>query len=326
MLLLYKWSGHFVFHRDAECSQQSRNIEYEAEIERPVLSAPATRITDSNELSHRQADICNRLNCLKRPNFCSRKAQKGFFEMKTNNKKKFVMITAMFLMIALVIGMGAMTYARYTTTQDTNQQTATAAKWGVVITVTADKLFDKTYDNKVVATTNPNNDVIASAETTGNVVAPGTSGSMTITINGLTEVRAKLSFTEEGTTSDIYLDDYYPVKWSLTLNESAIDLDDNDGSDITSGTLEQLVAKLTEKTYNAGTSIDDTYTISWEWDLDTGNDDNEKAQNSVKDTAIGMLANGTSLDEVNTDLSTNYNASSHTISFQLKVTVEQIQE
>jgi len=48
MLLLYKWSGHFVFHGDAECSQQSRNIEYEAEIERPVLSAPATRITDSN--------------------------------------------------------------------------------------------------------------------------------------------------------------------------------------------------------------------------------------------------------------------------------------
>lgn len=249
--------------------------------------------------------------------------------MKTNNKKKFVMITAMFLMISLVIGMGAMTYARYTTTKGTDAQSATAAKWGVVINVNASNLFGRIYeDGNVTVTTTDNDDVVAHANTDGNVVAPGTFGSMTITINGLTEVRAKLSFTKEGTTSDIYLDDYYPVKWSLTLNENTIDLDDNDENDITSGNLNQLVAKLTEKTYDAGTSINDTYTISWEWDLDTG-EDNEKAENSVKDTAIGMFANDETIEDVNKALSTTFDENttfSCDISFQLKITVEQIQD
>lgn len=237
--------------------------------------------------------------------------------MKTNNKKKFVMITAMFLMIALVVGMGAMTYARYTTTENTEKQSATAAKWGVVINVNATELFGKEYENKVIVESNANNDIITAGEKA--VVAPGSSGSMTITIDGLTEVRAKLSFTEVVTTSDIYLDEYYPVKWTLTKN----------GNKLVDGVkLSEVMTALSNATYTyaANTTIDDEYTISWVWELDTGATADEIAENSVKDTAIGMLANGESIDAVNTALSTGYTDSSHTISFQLKVTVEQTQE
>jgi len=254
------------------------------------------------------------------------------------------MITAMFLMIALVVGMGAMTYARYTTTQDTGNQSATAAKWGIVLTVNTTNLFDKNYnDGTAVTADNTTGDVVTTADNM--IVAPGTSGSMTIEINGSAEVLSQLKIAEEGTTEEIFFNDYYPVKWTLTEKngDSAADtVDINGDSTETSGTLNDLITYLTNlKTkFNANDTIAKTYTITWNWPL--GESENE---NNKYDTAIGAIVSGTTLDTNGDDTATNleyvnyvvgeeiltdgmvdgtnYNC---TISFQLKVTVEQIQD
>ena len=59
---------------------------------------------------------------------------------KTKNKKLF-MVVAIVLMLGLVAGMGAMTYSRYATKYDAPPQSATAAKWGFVVTANAENLF-----------------------------------------------------------------------------------------------------------------------------------------------------------------------------------------
>ena len=66
--------------------------------------------------------------------------------MKMNEtKKKSLVIIAMVLMVALVVGMGAMTYSRYVSTTDVPAQNATAAKWGFVVTANTSGLFGDAY-------------------------------------------------------------------------------------------------------------------------------------------------------------------------------------
>ena len=112
---------------------------------------------------------------------------------KSRKSKKLLVVVAVILMLGLVVGMGAMTYSRYVTSGST-AQTATAAKWGFVVTVSADDLFASDYtkaDGASLATKATGTGVAVHASTTGtNLVAPGTTGSMTITISGSAEVLA----------------------------------------------------------------------------------------------------------------------------------------
>ena len=55
--------------------------------------------------------------------------------------KKHLTIVAVVLMVALVVGMGAMTYARYISSYDSGEQIATAAKWGFVVNADTTNLF-----------------------------------------------------------------------------------------------------------------------------------------------------------------------------------------
>ncbi len=198
---------------------------------------------------------------------------------KSRKSKKLLVALAIALMAALVVGMGAMTYSRYITSGSTGNTTATAAKWGYVVTVSADNLFGSAYNQgKRVEVSATQTDVKLLANS-GNVVAPGTSGSMTITINGSAEVNAQLVISvTEGT--DIHLGEYYPIRW--TLNEK------NESTStplVEKSKLSEVVSKLQEQnaTYEANTTIDKTYTLSWEWAID-GDD--------TKDTIIGMIASG----------------------------------
>lgn len=223
--------------------------------------------------------------------------------MKNNKKtKKVILGVCMVLMIALVCGMGAMTYSKYITTADKGTQQATAAKWGFVITANTDNLFGTDYtkaEGASSATVVTENGVAVKASSTGNVVAPGTSGSMTITVNGSAEVRAKLTISMTN-TSDIFYDTYYPIKWT-TLKK---------GTTATTYTkLEDLSTALNETlTIEAGSSEERNIEISWAWAFDGQNDEN--------DTMIGLLSNG------KTTTDKQY---CKTLKFDLAITVEQIQ-
>ncbi len=222
--------------------------------------------------------------------------------MKNNKKtKKVILGVCMVLMIALVCGMGAMTYSKYITTADKGTQQATAAKWGFVITANTDNLFGKNYtmaEGASSATVVTENGVAVKASSDGNVVAPGTSGSMTITVNGSAEVRAQLTISMTN-MSDIFYDTYYPIQWTLKK-----------GATTTTYTkLEDLSTALNETlTIEAGSSGERNIEISWAWAFDGQNDEN--------DTTIGLLSKG----ETTTD-----KQHCETLKFDLAITVEQIQ-
>lgn len=247
--------------------------------------------------------------------------------------KKVVMITAMILMVALVVGMGAMTYSRYVTSNSMDQAaTATVAKWGYVVNVNANDMFAETYESKdsgkdKLAIAAAGDDVVR-VTSAGAIVAPGTTGSMTINYNGQAEVLAELVIDVAAGYSDVALvlkdgSTYNPVKWTLSDSSSTL---------VNKGTLAELVAELeTNTTLTASTSVNETYTITWEWALD-GTETNA----NLYDTILGYMANNESAtltsaqlqglniddlaDVIDTDATHIYD-----ISFQLDASIQQIQ-
>lgn len=223
---------------------------------------------------------------------------------ETKTRKKSVILAAIVLLLIAVIALGATTYAKYITSANTTAQ-ATVAKWGFTVTANADDFFSDAYNKgeKVDATVEG---TAVDVKASGLTVAPGTRGSMTVTLNGSAEVKAQLKVTAEGT--DVALKDaegsvvYNPVKWTLKKGNTAV---------VTDGTLDAVVEALkdTKATYEVGAKVEDeVYTISWAWAFD--------GQNDAYDTILGQFADG---DSVN-----GYTAVT-SLSFNLTVSIEQIQ-
>lgn len=234
-----------------------------------------------------------------------------------SNKKKILLILSIVLMLTMVVGMGAFTFARYVATQTAGDQ-ANTAKWGFVITADASNLFgtDYTLESGTSATVVPTGSGVAVKATgTGNVVAPGTTGSMSFSISGKAEVRAKVSLGWTA-TKDIHLDAYYPVKWTITESVSGTSVCAN-------VTLSEALAELKSSVdgiVEPGTVVNKTYVLSWTWAFSGGDDQS--------DTVLGLLAGGKTVAQINdiygTDTVTEDNYST-SIDFGFTVTVEQTQ-
>lgn len=247
--------------------------------------------------------------------------------MKSRKNKKMLVAVAMVLMIALVAGMGAMTYSKYITTSTTDSPTATAAKWNYFISANATNLFGAEYkegtDADTLATLTETGDVVVKASSTANVVAPGTSGSMTITVGGESEVLAQFKVSIAA-TSEIHFDDYYPIKWKFNGN--------------TYNNIAALNTALSTLTAKAQWNTDafeftaTTYTISWEWAFNGEND-----ATNVKDTLIGYKAADVTWANIKDETcatgvkysaftdEAKYTAINYTMSFTLTATIEQVQ-
>ena len=236
-------------------------------------------------------------------------------------KKKFLTLVATGLMACLVAAMGGMTYSKYITTTKTGDQQATAAKWGFVMTANTDNLFGKMYDGATIVTEDTTDGVSVKASSDKFIVAPGTSGSMTIAINGTAEVKAQLSLKASGTDalSEIYLasKDYHPVKWTLKNGTTEI------AKDTTLAKVLEELAKTDETVIKANEEYTKNYELSWEWPLTTG------ATNDIYDTMIGYKSYGRTWTEISAYLpgmtSDDYDSIITGISFNIDVTIEQIQ-
>lgn len=251
-------------------------------------------------------------------------------EKKKRKNRKPLIVVAMLLMVALVVGMGAMTYSRYVSSFNSGEQTATAAKWGYVITANTDNLFGDQYKKdgaNATAKVDGSGAVVVDAVGTAKVVAPGTKGSMSIVINGVAEVLAK--FTIKATVNDnkqIKLGTYMPVKWTLK----------EDGAVLITGTDLATVLNGTNGAKNLapGTTLNNkTFTLEWEWVF--GEDDTTV---NNQDTVIGMksagvtwanaqnaiLSGGKKVTDIVTD-EAGYNAIVTELDFSLTVTLEQVQ-
>ena len=245
-------------------------------------------------------------------------------------KKKFLTLVATGLMACLVAAMGGMTYSKYITTTETGKQTATAAEWGFVLNANTTKLFGDAYnkgsESSAVVTAYADG-VSVKADTEDKfVVAPGTSGSMTIAINGTAEVKAQLKIKASDTPKEISVGTkYYPIKWTLT---------DGTDANTVSGKLSEVLTAFASKsaTIEATKTCDTTYTLSWEWALEDTN------LNNVYDTMIGYKSAGKAWTAVEAELKklttlyglsdmteTDYNSINNVIEFNIDVTIEQIQ-
>lgn len=235
---------------------------------------------------------------------------------KSRKSKKAFIVAAIALMAALVVGMGAMTYSKYITTSS-KETTATAAKWGFVITANADDLFgtDYTKDGDYATKVEEDGVAVKAAELT---LAPGTSGSMELSVNGTAEVRAQVKY-QITDIQEIRVNEDYPVKW--TLKQGANVVDGCNGVQ-----LSVIAAKLgsLSSTIEAGEQLSNAYTLSWVWAFEG---------NNANDTLIGMQAHYESLEG---DEKTAYFESTLrdvkgakdvvcSLSFILSITVEQAQ-
>ena len=252
-------------------------------------------------------------------------------------KKRLSVVVATALMASLVVGMGAMTYSKYITSTSTGTQQATAANWGFVITADASKLFGDAYNSGVIVDYSETGSISVRAKTDNNlIVAPGTSGFMTIAVSGKAEVKAQFSLKQtEAKVEEIGIKtdtiDYKPIVW--TLKSGSVQK--------AQGTLTQVLSSLTTVdpiVIEANDEYTQNYELSWEWPLETitGTTDEEKAaskkQNNFYDTIIGYKSYNKSWAEIysyiggfsQTDYETDGNISTK-ISFAFDVSIEQVQ-
>lgn len=213
-------------------------------------------------------------------------------------RKNKMMRLASALLIAVLLTTCAIsgTFAKYTTT-GTGTDSATVAKWGVVITANGSS-FAKQYatdDAGVVGT------IANSVVGTNKVIAPGTQGTMVAaTITGTPEVAVKVTYEATVELGDNWKDStgsyYCPLE--ITVGSDTLKGSSYDSADAFETAVKAKIDALTSN-YAAGTDLSThtTSAISWKWAFE-GNDD-------VKDTYLGDQGNAT-------------------ISITVKVTVTQI--
>ena len=228
--------------------------------------------------------------------------------------KKHWTLRAAGLLFALVLITSCFvggTFAKYVTT-GTGYESARVAKFGVTMSVANDKAFKQTYDtdNDSISGT-----ISKSVEYSGNgdenLVAPGTKGSnfVVLSIKGTPEVAVNVKIEASGT--DVFLKageypdlttaadgnkfklatDYYPITYTLRKT--------GESDPVKTGNLDAIIDYLNNLNnlnnlsgnpsgnYKANTDLSKvfgTYTLSWEWKFEGGND---KA-----DTLLGAVTAG----------------------------------
>lgn len=217
---------------------------------------------------------------------------------QTNTRKKnnlrSMIIVALLLLLVAVIGFGGYTLSKYVSNK-TEGGKAQVAKWGYTLEADATNLFGKNYkfdagkSNSIIASAGDTDlTVSASTATDNNLVAPGTSGSMTFSVKGAAEVLAKVDI-EFTVVNDIVLNyekggtagTYKPVKWTLKKGATTL---------VNGLTLADVATELNKAehnlTYDPNSTANDEYTLSWAWDFGTA----DVTENDHLDTLLGMLA------------------------------------
>ena len=189
-------------------------------------------------------------------------------------KTKFlILIGILELLIVIIVITFEGTYAKYITSEK-GSDSARVAHWNINTTNNIKDLFAASYTN-----------VIDGTEEQG-VIAPGTSGSYSFTINGEVETSYTLSIVASGTDNvNGAISEYNPIKYSFTKPNTGDDKASKPTVTTENMTFEELKSAINNiddgvQVHNAGSLGGDTYTIGWTWELD-GNDE--------KDTLLGNL-------------------------------------
>ena len=218
---------------------------------------------------------------------------------RKNNRKTAVIVALLIALVALLC-FGGYTFSKYVTSGK-GSGTASVAKWGYTANVDTTKLFGEEYKYDAAKTASIVNgtgaNLTVKADTAGrNLVAPGTTGSMTFKIKGQAEVKALIAM---GITPehDIVLKVqktggeeivYNPVKWTLKKNGVVVT-----GAENT--TLHAVAATFHSDPVvglkNAGDVLaETTYELVWAWAFE-GTETFTGITVNELDTILGRRAN-----------------------------------
>ena len=217
---------------------------------------------------------------------------------RKKNKKTAVIVALLLALIALLC-FGGYTFSKYVTS-GSGTGTAQVAKWGYTIEVNGNNLFGKNYkfDGAASKATAEGNNLTVKASGDYNVIAPGTTGSMTFKVKGQAEVKALVSmFITEAVHNegikDIVLkvqkaggDEivYNPVKWTLKKGSTVV---------AQNTTLTKVAETFHSDPVNgakeAGTVLDETYELSWAWAFE-GTETFDGITVNELDTILGRCA------------------------------------
>jgi hypothetical protein len=206
--------------------------------------------------------------------------------MKLNKKqKRTATIASMAALLAVVLGMGGQTFAKYITTNTVEADKAVVAKWGYVIQATSD---NSKFAEQTAFKTSYNSNAILSSDTNVSVVAPGASGEVSIYVTGSPEVKSKLEFTFKCDV-DVFVDSYYPIVWSITGTYTT-EADTDETIEVNGLKASEIQNKLNTygATFAANTSVVTSIKLSWAWAF--GAEDNKVSGNDFDDTRLGDLA------------------------------------
>lgn len=217
------------------------------------------------------------------------------------NNGRTAVIVALLLALVTLLCFGGYTFSKYVTSGK-GSGTAKVAKWGYTASVDTTKLFGEEYK---LATTNVSKvdgtgaHINVKADTAGrNLVAPGTTGSMTFTVGGKAEVRALISTGLHPTndvvlkikkTTDTAYTEYRPVKWTLkkggtTVAENAT-LETIHGLIATDASINKEIAPGDELTST-------TYELSWAWVFENNGETVADLSIDQVDTILGQMEAG----------------------------------
>ena len=215
---------------------------------------------------------------------------------RKNNKKSAAIIALLLALIALLC-YGGYTLSKYVT-GSSKTGTAQVAKWGYTMKVDGSNLFGKNYKFDGVASkaTADTDGLTVKASGDYNVIAPGTTGSMTFTIKGHAEVKALIAMgiTPE---KDIILKVqktggkeivYSPVKWTLKKNGVVVTGAENTTLEAVAATFHHDPVVGLKK---AGDELaETTYELIWSWAFE-GTETFTGITVNELDTIFGRCAN-----------------------------------
>ncbi len=264
-----------------------------------------------------------------------------------NKRKKVFLIATLLLALLLIFAFGTYSLSKYVS-QDKGSGDATIAKWGYKVDVNADNLFGQKYANSEgdFATVTEGEDNLVVKGTSGNVIAPGTTGSMTISVTGNAEVAAELTVAMNATSVPTFVVTtgeleptvkytYSPVKFQVKVGGVAQEI--SSGADETVGTLQDVETYL-ETTSNWGftpyTEINKEFEIVWEWaftsetPISADGELGETLPVDVLDTWFGQYkADGTeTFEHGEKQYSVVTEETKTELTFDISVSLEQVQE
>lgn len=252
-------------------------------------------------------------------------------------KNKILRLASVMLMLCLITTCAISgTFAKYTTS-GSGSETARVAKWGVTFaTVPGD--LSTSY---ATTDTDHSADITTSVKADADVVAPGTSGKLFgfqtsgspevafITTFSLDETATTLIFTNKkvvGNAAETITDGYYPVVFTVKLNDNVISSDANTEAELKTA-LEKCQYRYDVGTGKYWTSVDGgtnwvegtttvpQVSVSWNWAFEGG------AIDDAADTTIGNLMAG---DSTTTGLITSSSDYSTSMTIVITATATQI--